>query len=98
VTVLVTKKLPEKTGTRARVSVNKLNQRRVAMLFDAYFLEKEAQMQHREMVEAARLERLIREIEGQKPKLWQKLTGRVGDWMIGLGHRLKYAQTLMPKP
>ncbi len=55
-------------------------------------------MRHRDMLEAARLEQLIREAQGQKPKLWQKLTWRVGDWMIGLGHRWKYEQTLMPKP
>ena len=67
-------------------------------MFNIYFLEKDAQMRHREMVESACLERLIREIEGQKPKLWQKLTWRVGDWMIGLGHRLKYTQTLTLKP
>lgn len=67
-------------------------------MFNIYFLEKDAQMRHREMVESARLERLIWEIEGQKPKLWQKLTWRVGDWVIGLGHRLKHTQTLTSKP
>jgi hypothetical protein len=68
------------------------------MLPNTYYLEKYAEMRHREMVEAARIERFIREIEGQKPKLWQKLTWRVGDWMIGLGHRLKREQMLMSKP
>lgn len=67
-------------------------------MFDIYFLEKEAQIRHREMMESARLERLLREIEGQKPKLWQKLTWRVGDWMIGLGYRLKHTHTLTSKP
>jgi GH24 family phage-related lysozyme (muramidase) len=68
------------------------------MLPNSYYLEKYAQMRHKEMVEAARLEWLIREAEGQKPKPWQKLVGRIGDWMIGLGHRLKYTQTLTSKP
>jgi len=55
-----------------------------------YFLEKYAQMRHRDMVEAARLERLIAEVKRQKPKPWQALTWRIGDWLIGLGHRLKH--------
>ena len=67
------------------------------MLPNTYDLEKYAQMRHREMVEAARLERLIGETKEQKPKLWQKLTWRVGDWVIGLGHRLKHTQTLTSK-
>ncbi|MBI1882086.1 MAG: hypothetical protein HYR94_28255 [Chloroflexi bacterium] len=67
------------------------------MLLNTYFLEKYAQIRQREMVEAARMEQLIREAEGQKPKPWQKLTWRVGDWLIGLGHRLKHEQTLMSK-
>ncbi|MBE7555488.1 MAG: hypothetical protein HS126_30940 [Anaerolineales bacterium] len=69
---------------------------------NTYFLEQYAQMRQREKVEAARLEQLIRETEGQQPKLWQKLTWRVGDWLIELGYRLKYQQnanveTLMVK-
>ncbi len=68
------------------------------MLLNTYYLEKYAQMRHREMAEAARLERLIREAEGQKPRRWQKLTWRVGDWMIGLSQRLKRQQTLTSKP
>lgn len=47
---------------------------------NTYFLEKYAQMWHREMMESARLEQLIQEAKGQKPKLWQKLT-----WCGGTG-------------
>ena len=68
------------------------------MLLNTYNLEKDAQMRHKEMVEAARMERLIREIQGQKPKLCRSLIWHVGDWLIELGHWLKCKQTLMPKP
>lgn len=57
-------------------------------MINGYFLEKDAQIRHREMVEVARLERLIQEANGSKPSRWQKWTRRVGDWLIGLGHRL----------
>ena len=59
---------------------------------NTYSLEKYAQMRQREMVEAAQVEQLIREAEGQQPKLWQKLTWRLGGWMFRLGYRLKYQQ------
>jgi hypothetical protein len=59
---------------------------------NTYYLEKYTQMRHRDMVEAARLERLIREAEGQQPRLWQKLAWCLGGWLIGLGYRLKYQQ------
>ncbi|GIK38434.1 MAG: hypothetical protein BroJett011_22670 [Chloroflexota bacterium] len=59
---------------------------------NTYYLEQYTQMRQREMEEAARVERLIREAEGQQPKLWRKLIWRLGDWLIGLGHRLKYQQ------
>lgn len=67
-------------------------------MFNPYYLEKYVQMRHREMVESARLEQLIQEAKGRKPKPWQKLTWHIGDWMIGLGHRLKHEQTLISKP
>jgi hypothetical protein len=63
------------------------------MLFNTYYLEKYAQMRQRDMVEAARLEQLIREAEGQKPKLGQNLPRRLGGWLIRLGHKLKQEQT-----
>ena len=53
---------------------------------NSYFLEKYAEIRQKEFEEAARLERLIREIKAEKPKFWHKLTGKVSDWM--LGHRL----------
>jgi len=68
------------------------------MTLNTYYLEKYAQIRHREMVEEGRLERLIGETEGRKPRLWQEVTWRMGDWMIGLGYRLKYQQTLTSKP
>lgn len=68
------------------------------MLPNTFYVEKYTQMRQTEMLESARLERLILEAQGQKPKLWQKLTWRLGDWLIGLGHRLKYAQRLPSKP
>lgn len=39
-------------------------------------------MRHRDMVEAARLEPLIQEAKGQKPKPCQALSWRIGDWLI----------------
>jgi hypothetical protein len=65
---------------------------------NTYFLEKYVQMRRKEFLEAARLERLIQEVEAEKPKFWQKLIWKVGDWMIALGHRLNHEQTLMSKP
>jgi hypothetical protein len=59
---------------------------------NSYSLEKYAQMRHRDMVETARIERLIREVKEQRPKPRQKLTWRLGDWMIRLGHWLKHQQ------
>jgi hypothetical protein len=63
------------------------------MLFNTYYLEKYAQMRQRDMVEAARLEQLIREAEGQKPKLGQNLPRHLGGWLIRLGYKLKQEQT-----
>lgn len=63
-------------------------------MLNTYFLEIEARTRQRELVESARLERLIRELEGEKPRLWQKLMWRVGDWMIVLGYKLKREQIL----
>lgn len=55
---------------------------------NTYLLEKLTQMRQQEFEEKARQERLIREIEGQKPRLWPTLTWQVGDWLITLGSRL----------
>ena len=63
-----------------------------------YFLEQYAQMRQKEFLEAACLARLSQEVEAQQPKFWHKLTWRLGDWLIGLGHRLKHEQILMSKP
>lgn len=57
-----------------------------------YFLEKYTQIRHKEMLEAARLERLIQEAKAQKPKPCQALTWRIGDWLMELGRRLKHQQ------
>jgi hypothetical protein len=62
------------------------------MLPNTYYLEQYTQMRHQEMVKEARLVQLIQKIKGEKPKLWQKLTWRVGDWMIDTGYRLKRKQ------
>ncbi len=59
------------------------------MLINTYYLEKYAEMRQKEMAEAARLEQLIHEVKGQQPKVRSQLTWQVGDWLIGLGHRLK---------
>jgi hypothetical protein len=53
-----------------------------------YFLERYAEMRQQELEEEARLARLIQAIEAEKPSLWQKLTWKVGNWMIALGHKL----------
>jgi hypothetical protein len=65
---------------------------------NSYYLEKYAEMRHKEFVEAARMDQLIQQAKEQKPKLWQKLTWRVGDWLIGLGHRLKHERILPSEP
>lgn len=57
-------------------------------MINTYFLEQYAQMRQKDFEEAARLARLIREIEAQQPRFWHKLTWKVGDGMIALGHRL----------
>lgn len=54
-------------------------------MINIYGLEKHIKRRHKELVEAARLEQLIQEAKGPKPG-WQKLTGRVGDWLSGLGY------------
>jgi hypothetical protein len=62
--------------------------RRLLMDNNTYFFEKYAQICQKEFVEEVGLERLIQEIEAEKPRLWQKLIWAVGDWMIILGYRL----------
>lgn len=62
------------------------------MLPNTYFLEQYAKMRHEDMLEAVQLRQLSREIKGQKPKLWQKLTWQLGDWLIDVGYRLKREQ------
>jgi len=52
-------------------------------------LEKYAEMRQKEYQEAAHLARLIQEIEAEKPKFWHKWAGKVGDWMVAFGHRLR---------
>ena len=65
---------------------------------NTYFLEKYAQMRQKEFLETARLELLIQEVQSPQPRFRRKLAWRVGDWLIELGHRLQYEQTLMSKP
>jgi hypothetical protein len=64
------------------------------MLFNAYFLEEYIQTRQKQLEATARLERLIQETKKEKPRLWQELTWHMGDWMIGLGYRLKREQVL----
>jgi hypothetical protein len=55
---------------------------------NSYYLEKYAEMRHKDFVEAARLERLIWEAQEQKPKLKQKLT-----WQVAFVLSLSLAST-----
>ena len=55
---------------------------------NSYLLEKLGQMRQKEFEKKARQERLIREIQGQKPGIWHTLTWQVGEWLITLGYRL----------
>jgi hypothetical protein len=61
-------------------------------MFNLYFLQKYAQMRHKELLEEAALERLLQECEGERSKLWQKLSWQVGDLMIEFGHKLQEGQ------
>jgi hypothetical protein len=53
-----------------------------------YYLQKNAEIRHKELIEAARLAQRIREIEANKARFWQRLTWKASNWLISLGPRL----------
>jgi len=62
------------------------------MLINLYFFEMVAEIRHEEFLREARRARLVREIGGDRPHLWQRSIWKVGDLMISLGQRLKAGQ------
>ncbi len=56
---------------------------------NSYFLQKYAQLRHDEFLAQAQQERLIRMLGQQPPQFGQRMRGRIGDWLIAVGYKLK---------
>jgi hypothetical protein len=64
-------------------------------MFNPFFLRQLGEARQQQLLEEARIRRLIHECRRKRPKKphwWQLITWGVGDWMITFGQRLKQKQ------
>ena len=64
-------------------------------MFNPFILRRLGEARHQQLLEEARIRRLIRETRQRRPKgpsPWQLLAWSLGEWMIAFGQRLKEKQ------
>jgi hypothetical protein len=64
-------------------------------MFNPYFLQKYAKMRYAEFLAEARQEQLLRRMKSEQPRLSQRVRWQVGDWLIGIGYKLKAQRQLI---